>query len=138
MALMLAILFLTILAPGVAYGQGSTALPDTVRLQPPEFELPTFLSPFPGRPRLRGYTVGNIGLKPVPLLVPIELDAPAIVTGGPTLDLSRWVVARGPVLIRRRLALRQRALFARPSRPRAPWRDVSGQRLGERTRRPGV
>ncbi len=111
MALTLVILFLTILAPTAAYGQGSTALPDTVRLQPPEIELPRFLSPFPGRTGQRAYTVGQIGLKPVPLLVPIEFVAPAIVTEGPTPDLFRWVVARGPVLIRRRLALRWSALF---------------------------
>ena len=111
MALTLAILVLTMFAPRAAHGQGLTALPDTVRLQPPEFELPAFLSPFPGRLGQGGYTVGQIGLKPVPLLVPIELDVPAIVTDGPAPNLSRWVVARGPTLIRRRLALRQRALF---------------------------
>ncbi len=111
MALMLAILALTMIAPRVAHGQAFTALSDTVRLQPPELELPAFLSPFPGRPEREEYTVGLIGLKPIPLLVPIELYAPAIVTGGPTPDLSRWVVARGPTLIRRRMALRRRTLF---------------------------
>ncbi len=111
MALTLAILVLSMLAPRAVHGQGSAVLPDTVRLQPPEFELPAFLSPFPGRTGQGGYTVGQIGLKPVPLLVPIELDVPAVVTDGPTPDLSRWVVARGPTLIRRRLALRQRDLF---------------------------
>ena len=111
MALTLAILVLSMLAPQAVHGQGSAVLPDTVRLQPPEFELPAFLSPFPGRPGQAAYTVGRIGLKSVPLLVPIELNSPAIVIDGPTPDLSRWVVARGPTLIRRRLALRRRALF---------------------------
>ena len=111
MALTLAILVFTMFAPQAAHGQVSTALPDTVRLQSPEFELPAFLSPFPGRPGRGGSTVGQIGLKPIPLLVPIELDVPAIVTDGPTLDLSRWVVGRGATLIRRRLALRRRALL---------------------------
>ena len=120
MALMLALLVLTMFAPRPAHGQGSTTLPDTVRLQPPEFELPTFLSPFPGRPGQAGYTVGRIGLKSVPLLVPIELASPAIVIDGPTPDLSRWVVARGPTLIRRRLALRRRALFEPVPVGRAP------------------
>ena len=120
MALMLAILVLTMFAPRPAHGQGSTTLPDTVRLQPPEFELPTFLSPFPGRTGQAGYTVGRIGLKSVPLLVPIELASPSIVIDGPTPDLSRWVVARGPTLIRRRLALRWRALFEPVPAGRAP------------------
>ena len=119
MALTLATLALTIIAPRAAYGQASTALPDTVHLQPPELELPAFLSPFPGRQGQRGYTVGRIGLKPIPLLVPIDFDAPTIVTDGPTPDLSRWVVARGPTLIRRRMALRRRTLFE-PSSPARP------------------
>ena len=116
MALKLATLALTMIAPRAAYGQASTALPDTVRLQPPELELPAFLSPFPGRQGQGGYTVGRIGLKPIPLLVPIDLFAPTIVTDGPTPNLSRWVVARGPALIRRRMALRWRTLFE-PSAP---------------------
>ena len=119
MALTLATLALTMIAPRAAHGQASTALPDTVRLQPPELELPAFLSPFPGRQGQRGYTVGRIGLKPIPLLVPIDFDAPTIVTDGPTPDLSRWVVARGPTLIRRRMALRRRTLFE-PSSPDRP------------------
>ena len=119
MALTLATLALTIIAPRAAHGQASTALPDTVRLQPPELELPAFLSPFPGRQGQRGYTVGRIGLKSIPLLVPIDFDAPTIVTDGPTPDLSRWVVARGPTLIRRRMALRRRTLFE-PSSPARP------------------
>ena len=119
MALMLAMLVLTMFAPRVAHGQVA-APADTVRLQPPEFELPTFLSPFPGRTGQGGYTVGQIGLKPVPLLVPIELDVPLIVREGPTPDLSRWVVGRGPVLIRRRLALRLDALFEPVPPGRAP------------------
>jgi hypothetical protein len=120
MALMLALLVLTMFAPRPAHGQGSTTPPDTVRLQPPEFELPTFLSPFPGRTGQAGYTVGRIGLKSVPLLVPIELASPAIVIDGPTPDLSRWVVDRGPTLIRRRLALRRIALFEPVPAGRAP------------------
>ena len=123
MALTLAILVLTMISPRAAQGQGSTALPDTVGLQPPQLELPAFLSPFPGRTgQGGGYTVGQIGLKPVPLLVPIELEAPTIVTDGPTPDLSRWVVARGATLIQRRMALRRMALFE----PTAPARPPPG------------
>ena len=111
MALKLAIVALTMIVPRAALGQGSTALPDTVRLRPPELALPAFLSPFPARSGLGGLTVGQIGLKPVPLLVPIDLEAPPVVTEGPTPNLARWVVGRGAMLIRRRLALRRRALF---------------------------
>ena len=120
MALTLAILVLTTVAPRAALGQVSVALPDTVRLQPPEFELPEFLSPFPGRSGQGGYTVGRIGLKSVPLLVPIDLYAPTIVTDGPTPNISRWMVARGPTLLRRRLALRQADLFGPFFRGRDP------------------
>ena len=122
MALKLAILALTVITPRAAHGQDSTAPPDTVRLQPLELELPAFLSPFPGRPGPGGYTVGRIGLKPVPLLVPIELEAPPIVTDGPLPNLSRWVVPRGAALLRRRMALRWRALLE----PAAPARRPPG------------
>ena len=124
MALMLATLVLTMIAPRAAHGQASTALSDTVRVQPPELELPAFLSPFPGRQGPGGYTVGRIGLKPIPLLVPIDFYAPTIVTDGPTPNLSRWVVARGLTLIRRRMALRRRSLFE-PSAPARPLPAVA-------------
>ena len=119
MALTLAILVLTMITPWAALGQGSSAIPDTVRLQPPALDLPAFLSPFPGRAGQGVYTVGQIGLKTVPLLVPIDLEAPRIVTEAPGTNLSRWVVARGPTLIRRRMALRRMVLFepAAPARP---------------------
>ena len=119
MALTLATLALTTISPRAAHGQASTALSDTVRLQPPELELPAFLSPFPGRQGQGADTVGRIGLKPISLLVPIDLSAPTIVTDGPTPNLSRWVVARGPTLIRRRTALRWKTLFE-PSAPARP------------------
>lgn len=120
MALTLIILALTMIIPRAALGQGSTALPDTARLQPPALELPAFLSPFPGRAAPGGYTVGQIGLKTVPLLVPIDLDAPTIVTDAPGPNVSRWVVARGPMLIRRRLALRREILLEPAAPARAP------------------
>ena len=110
MALTLAVVVLSMIAPQVALGQGSPP-PDTVRLQSLELELPAFLSPYPGRQGQGPGTVGQIGLKPVPLLVPIEFDTPVIITEGPTPDLSRWVVARGSTLIRRRMDRRRRALF---------------------------
>ena len=119
MVLTLAILVLTMITPWAALGQGSTALPDTARLQPPALELPSFLSPFPGRTGQGGYTVGQIGLKTVPLLVPIDLDAPGIVTDAPGSNLTRWMVARGPMLIRRRMALRRAILFEPAAPPRA-------------------
>jgi hypothetical protein len=111
MALTLTILVVTMIMPRAAFGQGSTALPDTARLRAPALELPSFLSPFPGRTGQGGHTVGQIGLKTVPLLVPIDLDAPAIVTDAPGSNLTRWMVARGPMLIRRRMALRRAMLF---------------------------
>jgi hypothetical protein len=120
MALTLAILVLTMITLRVALGQGSTALPDTVRLQPPALELPSFLSLFPGRTGQGGYTVGQIGLKTVPLLMPIDLDAPGIVTDAPGSNLTRWMVARGSMLIRRRMALRRAILFEPAAPPRAP------------------
>ena len=119
MALRLAILALMMIAPRAANGQASSALPDTVRLQHPELELPEFLSPFPGRPGQGTYTVGQIGLKLIPLLVPIDLNTPTIVTDGPGPSLSRWAVPRGSTLIRRRMALRRRTLFE-PSAPARP------------------
>jgi len=120
MALRLAILAIMMIAPRAANGQVSSALPDTVHLQHPELELPEFLSPFPGRPGQGTYTVGRIGLKPIPLLVPIDLNTPTIVTDGPGPSLSRWVVPRGSTLIRRRMALRWRTLFE----PSAPARTL--------------
>ncbi|MCH7933457.1 MAG: hypothetical protein IIC36_05625 [Gemmatimonadetes bacterium] len=120
MALMLAILAFTMIAPRAAHGQAFPTLPDTVRLQLPQLDLPAFLSPFPGRTGQGGYTVGQIGLKPIPLLVAIDFRAPTIVTGGPTPDLSRWVVARGATLIRRRMALARRTLYE----PSAPARSL--------------
>ena len=120
MALTLAIVALTMITPRAALGQGLTALPDTVRLQPLALELPAFLSPFPGRAGPGGYAVGQIGLKTIPLLVPIDLDTPRIVTDAPWTNLfSRWVVSRGPMLIRRRMALRRKVLYepAAPARP---------------------
>ena len=120
MALTLAILVLIMIMPLAAIGQGSTALPDTARLQPPALELPGFLSPFPGRVTQGGYTAGQMGLKAIPLLVPIDLDAPRIVTDAPGSNRSRWVVARGPMLIRRRMALRRIILFEPGAPARAP------------------
>ena len=111
MALTLGIL-ITMIAPRVAHGQGLPLRADTVRLRPPQLALPSFLSPFPGRSGSGPDSVGQIGLKAGPLLVPISFDAPAIVTDGPTPSLAPWVVGRGPVLIRRRMELRRRDFFA--------------------------
>jgi len=117
MALTLGIL-LTMMAPLVAQGQGLPSRADTVRLPPLELALPAFLSPFPGRSDPGPDSVGQIGLKVVPLLVPISLDAPATVTDGPASNLARWAVGRGPVLIRRRMALlRGDLLTLGPGRP---------------------
>ena len=68
MALTLALLVLTMITPRAALGQGLTTVPDTARLQPLALVLPDFLSPFPGRAVQGAYTVGQIGLKTVPLL----------------------------------------------------------------------
>ncbi len=120
MALRLAVLALSMIAPRAVLGQAASALPDTVRLRALQLEVPQFLSPFPSRLGGGSITVGQIGLKTVPLLVPIQFEVPATVADGPTPDLSRWVVARGATLIRRRMAQRGRALFEPAGAARSP------------------
>jgi hypothetical protein len=101
------------------------AVQDTVRWRPPRLELPAFLSAFPGRSGGVPASVAQLGLKPIPPLVLVELSLPAVVRGGPVPEASRWMVAPGPTLMRRRLALQRMALFE-PSPPDRVPRPVSG------------
>ncbi len=113
----LAFLVLTLNVPLGGSAQSPAALQDTVLWRPPELELPAFLSAFPGligRPEVR--EVGRLGLRAVPPLVPMRWEVPATVRGGPVPPLSRWLVAPGAILLRRRMALR-RALLVQPTAP---------------------
>ena len=116
-------LALTVPLPGRALTV--QAVQDTVRWRPPGLELPAFLAAFPGRSAGMSSSVVQLGLKPMPPLVPIELSVPAVVRGGPVPEASRWLVAPGPTLIRRRLALQRMALF-KPSAPDRVMRSVVG------------
>lgn len=91
---------------------------DAASWRPPALELPAFLAAFPGRSGGAAPLAGQLGLKPVGLLVPIELSVPDVVRGGPVPAASRWLVGAGPTLIRRRLALQRLALFEPTPPPR--------------------
>ncbi len=99
---------------------------DTVLLRGPTFEFPAFLSAFPGRTGGPPAPVARLGLKPVPPLVPVALEVPDVVRGGPVPGTSRWLVAPGPTLLRRRLALQRTALLT-PSPPVGAPRPVPGE-----------
>ena len=99
---------------------------DTVLWRPPRLELPVFLAAFPGRSGAAPAPVARLGLKPVLPLFPFELEVPAVVRGGPIPIASRWLVAPGPTLMRRRLTLQRMALFE-PSAPERARRPVSGE-----------
>ena len=93
---------------------------DTVLLRAPTLELPAFLSAFPGRTGGPPPPVAQLGLKPVAPPVPVALEVPRVAREGLAPAASRWLVASGPTLLRRRLALERLALL-RPSAPaRAP------------------
>ena len=69
--------------------------------------------------------MARLGLKPILPLVPVTFTLPDVVRGGPVPEASRWLVAPGPTLIRRRLALQRMALFE-PSAPERARRPGSG------------
>ena len=121
----LAFLVVTLSVPLGGSGQ-SPALQDTVLWRPPELELPAFLSAFPGLVGPVTRDVGRLGLKAVPPLVPIRLEIPSVVRGGAVPPLSRWLVAPGPILLRRRMALQQTTLFQPTAPSREPLRSAVG------------
>ena len=119
-----ALLALGLAAPMPGGGLTIEAIQDTVRWRPPRLELPAFLAAFPGRSPGVPFSVAQLGLKQIAPLVPVEFRAPDVVRGGPVPEASRWLVAPGYTLIRRRLALQRMALFE-PSAPPRVRRPVS-------------
>ena len=126
-----ALLGLAIAVPLSGRAVTAQAVQDAVRWTPPGLELPAFLVAFPGRSEGAPRSVGQLGLKPMPPLVPVEFVVPDVVQGGPVPQASRWLVAPGPTLIRRRLALRRRELFE-PSAPSSVRRTVTGAATASR------
>ena len=123
----LLVLGLSVPLPG--RGLVAQAVQDTVFWRPPQLELPAFLAAFPGRSGAAPTPVAQLGLKPVSPLVALELEVPPIVRGGAIPVASRWLVAPGPTLARRRLELQRIALF-RPSAPARASRPALGARGG--------